>query len=120
MGRLAREIIGGRHDDARVIGKALAWRTSIRGGAPTVRLKLVRGGSVADHANGEVGEGGEEVKPAPGLHASNFFLQGRESVWEEYNLKRQVYLKADSISKVALLACVHPATLTGRPQCTKG
>eukprot|EP00965_Chrysotila_dentata_P083513 2754661-Pleurochrysis_carterae.AAC.1 len=80
MGKLAREIVDGGHGDARVIGKALAWRTSIRGGAPTVRLKLARGGSVADHANGEVGEGGEDVSPAPGLHASNFFLQGREFV----------------------------------------
>eukprot|EP00965_Chrysotila_dentata_P133943 4429835-Pleurochrysis_carterae.AAC.1 len=51
MGNLAREIIDVGHDDAGVIGEAFAWRTSIRGGAPAVRLKLARCGTVADHAN---------------------------------------------------------------------
>eukprot|EP00965_Chrysotila_dentata_P109992 3634320-Pleurochrysis_carterae.AAC.1 len=55
MEKLAREIIDGGHDDARVVDEALAWRTGIRGGAPSVGFKLARGGSVADHANGEIG-----------------------------------------------------------------
>eukprot|EP00965_Chrysotila_dentata_P070010 2312341-Pleurochrysis_carterae.AAC.1 len=57
--------------------------------------------------NGKVGEGGEHVKPAPGLHAPNLLLQGGEPVGEgdevreEYDLKRQVNLKADAILKAA-------------------
>eukprot|EP00965_Chrysotila_dentata_P258828 6213357-Pleurochrysis_carterae.AAC.2 len=108
MGKLAQEIIiEGGHDDARVIGEVLAWRTGVRGGAPAVRFKLARIGSAADHANGEIGESGEDVKPAPGMHTSSFFLQGREAVWEgdevgkEHNLERQVHPKAHSMRKVA-------------------
>eukprot|EP00965_Chrysotila_dentata_P259737 6213659-Pleurochrysis_carterae.AAC.4 len=107
MGKLAREIIDGGHDDAKVIGEVLAWRTSVRVGAPAVQFRFARGGSVADHASGEMGGSGEDVKPAPGLHASNLFLQGGEDVWEgdevgeEHNLERQVHLKAHSMRKVA-------------------
>eukprot|EP00965_Chrysotila_dentata_P143311 4735044-Pleurochrysis_carterae.AAC.1 len=60
MGELARELVDGGHDDAGAISEPLAWRTRIRSGAPAVRLKLLRGGAMADHTNGKVGEGGED------------------------------------------------------------
>eukprot|EP00965_Chrysotila_dentata_P131286 4340062-Pleurochrysis_carterae.AAC.1 len=107
MGEPARELVDGGHDDAGAIGEPLAWRTRIRGGAPAVWLKLSRCGAMADHANGKVGEGGEDVKLAPNLHAPNLLLPGEEPVGEgdevrkEYDLKRQVNLKADAMLKVA-------------------
>eukprot|EP00965_Chrysotila_dentata_P223149 6193405-Pleurochrysis_carterae.AAC.7 len=56
MGKLAREIIVGGHNKAKVISQVFARRTSVCGGSPAVWLKLARGGSVTDHANGEVGK----------------------------------------------------------------
>eukprot|EP00965_Chrysotila_dentata_P047753 1584177-Pleurochrysis_carterae.AAC.1 len=101
MRKLAREIIDEGHDDARVIGYVFARRTSVRGGAPAVWFKLARGGSVTNHANGEIliGENGEDVKPTPGLHASNLFLQGREAVWEGGEVGRSIIWSGRSTSK---------------------
>eukprot|EP00965_Chrysotila_dentata_P244068 6205754-Pleurochrysis_carterae.AAC.2 len=73
MGELARENIDGGHDDARVISQVFAWRTSVCGGSLAVWFKLAGGGSVTNHVNGKIGKSGEDVEPAPGLHASNPF-----------------------------------------------
>eukprot|EP00965_Chrysotila_dentata_P171626 5664033-Pleurochrysis_carterae.AAC.2 len=78
MGRLSREVINRGHDDTRVISKVFARCPSVSGGPPAVCLKLARRGSMINHANGQVGKGGEDVEPAPGLHAANAACAGGE------------------------------------------
>eukprot|EP00959_Pyramimonas_sp_CCMP1952_P375720 7869231-Pyramimonas_sp.AAC.1 len=60
---------------------------------------------MAYHANGEVGEVGEDIKPAPRLHAPDLLLQGGKALREgdevrqQHNLKRHINLKADTVQK---------------------
>eukprot|EP00965_Chrysotila_dentata_P167242 5522259-Pleurochrysis_carterae.AAC.2 len=74
MGKLSREVIDGGHDDTRVIRKVFARCSSVSGEQLAVWLKLARRGPMKNHANGEAAKGGEDVEPAPGLHAANLLL----------------------------------------------
>eukprot|EP00965_Chrysotila_dentata_P039771 1321585-Pleurochrysis_carterae.AAC.1 len=70
---------------------------------------------MADHANGEVRQVGEDIKPASRLHAPNLLLQRGEAIREgdevrqEHNLKQHINLKTDTVQKIADLALVRPA-----------
>eukprot|EP00965_Chrysotila_dentata_P167299 5524117-Pleurochrysis_carterae.AAC.1 len=74
MEKLSREVVDGGDDNTGAISKAFARCPSVSGGAPAVWLKLARRGSRTNHANRDVGKGGEDVEPAPRLHAANLLL----------------------------------------------
>eukprot|EP00965_Chrysotila_dentata_P044978 1494085-Pleurochrysis_carterae.AAC.1 len=60
MGKLSREVVDRGDNNTGFICEAFTRRSGVSGGAPSVWPKLARRGSMADHANREVGKGGED------------------------------------------------------------
>eukprot|EP00965_Chrysotila_dentata_P139186 4602551-Pleurochrysis_carterae.AAC.1 len=75
MGKQSREVIDRGDNNTGFISETFTRGSGVSGGAPSVWLELARrSGSMADRTNREVGKGGEDVKPAPGLHPAHLLL----------------------------------------------